>query len=95
MFMRFIFKPKIIAVCLLAMYAQIGMADIKHQPMTLYVGQSEFISDSSITKVAVGSDEILNAVGIDNKGVLITGMKSGDTNIKVWRTNHQYPRLSC
>lgn len=97
-FMRFIFKPKMVVACLLMVYAQIGMADIRHQPMTLYVGQSEFISDSSITKVAVGSDEILNAVGIDNKGVLITGMKSGDTTIKVWRTNslqtintHVYP----
>ena len=97
-FMRFIFKPKIIAVYLLVMYAQIGMADIRHQPMTLYVGQSEFISDSSISKVAVGSDEILSAVGIDNKGILITGMKSGDTTIKVWRKNslqtintHVYP----
>ncbi len=97
-FMRFIFKPKIIAVCLLVMYAQIGMDDIRHQPMTLYVGQSEFISDSGIRKVAVGSDEILSAVGIDNKGVLITGMKSGDTTIKVWRKNslqtintHVYP----
>ena len=96
--MRFIFKPKIIAVYLLVMYAQIGMADIRHQPMTLYVGQSEFISDSSISKVAVGSDEILSAVGIDNKGILITGMKSGDTTIKVWRKNslqtintHVYP----
>lgn len=96
--MKCALKPKMIAVGLLLIYTQMSIANIRHQSMSLYVGQSEFIGDSSITKVAVGSDEILNAVGIDNKGVLITGMKSGDTTIKVWRKNslqtintHVYP----
>ncbi len=73
-------------------------SDIRYQPMTLYVGQSEFIGDDTITNIAVCSDEILNAVAVGNKGVLITGMKSGDTTIKVWRGNslqtintHVYP----
>lgn len=74
------------------------MADINNGTMNLYVGQSEFINDSSITNVAVGSDEIINALPIDNKGILLTGVKSGDTTIKVWRNNsvqsintHIYP----
>lgn len=73
-------------------------ASIREQTMKLYVGQSEFIADSSITRIAVGSDEVLNAVGIDRKGVLLTGIKTGDTTIKVWRGNslqtintHIYP----
>lgn len=73
-------------------------ANIREQTMKLYVGQSEFIADSSITRIAVGSDEVLNAVGIDKKGVLLTGIKTGDTTIKVWRGNslqtintHIYP----
>ncbi len=71
---------------------------IRQQVMHLYVGQSEFISDNSITNVAVGSDEILNAIAVGKKGVLITGIKSGDTTIKVWRkgslqtiNTHVYP----
>lgn len=73
-------------------------ADINNGVMTLYVGQSEFIKDSSITNVSVGSDEVINALPIDKKGILLTGVKSGDTTIKVWRNNsvqsintHIYP----
>lgn len=73
-------------------------ANINNGIMTLYVGQSEFIKDSSITNVAVGSDEIVNALPIDKKGILLTGIKNGDTTIKVWRKNsvqsintHIYP----
>lgn len=99
--MRLFFKKKFIVLCLtlactLPNYTL--ASDIKYQPMNLYVGQSEFIGDKTITNVAVGSNEILNAVAIDNKGVLITGVKSGDTTIKVWRSNslqtintHVYP----
>lgn len=71
---------------------------IHEQIMNLYVGQSEFINDSTITNVAVGSDEILNALPVGKKGVLITGIKTGDTSIKVWRqgslqtiNTHVYP----
>ena len=77
-----------------ASYAQTTNSNV----MTLYVGQSEFIKDRSITNVAVGSDEVINALAIDNKGVLLTGIKKGDTTIKVWRDNsiqsintHVYP----
>lgn len=73
-------------------------ANINNGIMTLYVGQSEFIKDSSITNVAVGSDEIVNALPIDKKGILLTGIKNGDTTIKVWRNKsvqsintHIYP----
>ena len=73
-------------------------ANVNDAIMTLYVGQSEFIQDSSITNVAVGSDEIVNALPIDKKGILLTGIKNGDTTIKVWRNKsvqsintHIYP----
>lgn len=72
--------------------------DVDNRVMALYVGQSEFINDNTITNVAVGSDEIINALPIDKKGVLLTGLKSGDTTIKVWRNKsvqsintHIYP----
>lgn len=75
-----------------------AIADVNNGVMTLYVGQSEFINDSSITNVAVGSDEVINALPVDKKGVLLTGIKNGDTTIKVWRKNsvqsintHVYP----
>lgn len=71
---------------------------VQDQIMNLYVGQSEFINDSSITNVAVGSDEILNALPVGKKGVLLTGIKTGDTSIKIWRqgslqtiNTHVYP----
>ncbi|WP_019672531.1 type II and III secretion system protein family protein [Psychrobacter lutiphocae] len=75
-----------------------ALADVNSGVMTLYVGQSEFINDNSITNVAVGSDEVINALPIGKKGVLLTGIKNGDTTIKVWRKNsvqsintHVYP----
>lgn len=97
--MKFIFKNTIILTCcIMSITNTVAAPDIRYQSMNLYVGQSEFIDDHSITNIAVGSDEILNAIGINNKGVLITGMQSGDTTIKVWRGNslqsinaHVYP----
>lgn len=75
-----------------------ALADVNSRVMTLYVGQSEFINDRSITNVAVGSDEIINALPVNNKGILLTGVKNGDTTIKVWRKDsvqsinaHVYP----
>lgn len=89
---------KSICIILMAASSQSYAIDINNRIMTLYLGQSEFINDSSITNVAVGSDEIVNALPIDKKGILLTGVKSGDTTIKVWRNKsiqsintHVYP----
>lgn len=89
---------KSFCVVLMTICSQSYAADINNSVMTLYLGQSEFINDSSITNVAVGSDEIVNALPIDKKGILLTGVKSGDTTIKIWRNKsiqsintHVYP----
>ncbi|MBP3946758.1 type II and III secretion system protein family protein [Psychrobacter sp. K31L] len=87
------------SLCLILISASTyAAANINNGVMTLYVGQSEFVKDSSITNVSVGSDEIVNALPIDKKGILLTGVKNGDTTIKVWRNNsvqsintHIYP----
>lgn len=90
-------KKLSILVCSMLLCQGVSFA-INGQVMNLYVGQSEFINDRSINSVAVGSSDILNATAVGNKGVLITGLKSGDTTIKVWRNNsvqtintHVYP----
>lgn len=89
---------KSFCIILMLVSYQSNALDIDNRVMNLYVGQSEFINDNSITNVAVGSDEIINALPIDKKGVLLTGVKSGDTTIKVWRNKsvqsintHIYP----
>lgn len=89
---------KSFSIILILLCQQTYALDVSNKVMALYVGQSEFINDNSITNVAVGSDEIINALPIDKKGILLTGLKSGDTTIKVWRNKsvqsintHVYP----
>lgn len=50
----------------------------------MYVGESQFIKDSALSHVSVGSGDVLSVKEIENQGVLVTALKSGDTTLKLW-----------
>ena len=58
-------------------------AETTHQ-FKMYVGESQFIQDTSMNHVSVGNGEILSIKEIAKQGVLVTALKSGDTTLKLW-----------
>lgn len=66
--------------------------------MYMFPGESQLLTDPGITNVVVGSDEILNAIPTNGKGIVITAKKTGDTTLKLWNNTvyrtiefHVYP----
>lgn len=66
-----------ILACCIAFHAD-AMSD------QLYIGETIYLNDPSITDIVIGNDQIIKAKNIGHKGVALTGVAAGDTTIKVW-----------
>lgn len=67
----------------LLLATSVAMAETASR-FNMYVGESQFIKDNSISNVSVGSGDILSVKEVAQQGVLVTALKSGDTTLKLW-----------
>ncbi len=72
-------------VCTLALGLSLTASLARADDSLLYVGESRFINDKSITDVVVGVDSVLSAKPVRGRGVVFTGVAPGDTTVKIWR----------
>lgn len=69
-------------MCLIAANAH-AMSD------QLYIGETIYINDPTVTDVVIGNNQIVKAKKVGNKGIALTGVAAGDTTVKVWN-GHRY-----
>lgn len=50
----------------------------------LYIGETIYLNDPTITDVVIGNDQIVKAKTVGRKGVALTGVTAGDTTVKIW-----------
>ncbi|TCB38028.1 type II and III secretion system protein [Acinetobacter sp. ANC 4910] len=56
----------------------------------LYIGETIYLNDSTVTDVVIGNDQIVKAKKVGNKGIALTGVAAGDTTLKVWNGNRYF-----
>ena len=56
----------------------------------LYIGETIYLNDSTVTDVVIGNDQIVKAKKVGNKGIALTGVAAGDTTLKIWNGNRYF-----
>ena len=56
----------------------------------LYIGETIYLNDPTVTDVVIGNDQIVKAKKVGNKGIALTGVAAGDTTLKVWNGNRYF-----
>lgn len=56
----------------------------------LYIGETIYLNDSTITDVVIGNDQVVKAKKVGRKGVALTGVTAGDTTVKIWNGDRYY-----
>jgi pilus assembly protein CpaC len=69
--------------CLITIHAN-AMSD------QLYIGETIYLNDPTVTDVVIGNDQIVKAKKVGNKGIALTGVAAGDTTLKVWNGNRYF-----
>ena len=69
--------------CLITIHAN-AMSD------QLYIGETIYLNDPTVTDVVIGNDQIVKAKKVGNKGIALTGVATGDTTLKVWNGNRYF-----
>ncbi|WP_076410091.1 type II and III secretion system protein family protein [Shewanella sp. UCD-KL12] len=65
-----------------------------NKPLKLYVGAVELYKTANVERIVVGNGKVLSAKVVDNKGVLLIGESSGNTDLQLWQKDGKLIKLS-
>lgn len=71
----------------LTFVASISAFHVSAMSDELYIGETIYLNDPSITDVMIGNDQIVKAKNVGRKGMALTGVTAGDTTVKIWNGN--------
>ncbi len=85
------FVVKILIICLLLpllFYSTITFSKDYEEVLEIYVGQTEILSHSGVSRVSIGSGDLASVKVLHDAGqLLLIGKKVGLTDLRVWRRN--------
>ncbi|QFU24339.1 pilus assembly protein N-terminal domain-containing protein [Shewanella eurypsychrophilus] len=82
---------KIIWVCLFIPFLSFAH---NNKPLKLYVGAVELYKTANVERIVVGNGNVVSAKVVDNKGVILIGEASGNTDLQLWQKDGKLIKLS-
>ncbi len=73
----------VLALLMAGLWSSLASADTRY--LELYAGEARSFSMGTITRVAVGSPDVLNYKVLDDGSLLVIGVAEGVSNVSVWK----------